>query len=84
MPAIESVPQTVLVSLAVYLSWRLLRPFVVKTSLDNLPGPPSPSFVEGPWFLSIYLLQDGFIDALHVQELSLSYLDPSRGSIVIS
>lgn len=27
--------------------WRVFRQNVVKTSLDNIPGPPSPSFFKG-------------------------------------
>ena len=27
--------------------WRVFRRYVVKTALDNIPGPPSPSFFKG-------------------------------------
>lgn len=27
--------------------WRVVRQYIVKTSLDNIPGPPSPSFFQG-------------------------------------
>ncbi|KAI0781533.1 cytochrome P450 [Trametes elegans] len=33
--------------LAVYVGWRLLRPFVVKSPLDNIPGTQSDSFLWG-------------------------------------
>ncbi|KAI0821934.1 cytochrome P450 [Trametes gibbosa] len=32
---------------AAWLIWKLLRPFVVRSTLDNLPGPPSQSFLYG-------------------------------------
>ena len=32
-------------------SWKLLRQFIVKSTLDNLPGPPSQSFLFGYLFL---------------------------------
>ena len=30
-----------------WVLWKLLRAFFVKSALDNLPGPPSPSFLYG-------------------------------------
>ena len=47
--AMADVPlQVVLVCMAAYLLWKVLRPFFVKTALDNLPGPPtSPSILFG-------------------------------------
>lgn len=32
-----------------WLAWVLLRPYVVRTSLDNIPGPPPHSFVTGSY-----------------------------------
>ncbi|KAI0701721.1 cytochrome P450 [Earliella scabrosa] len=32
---------------ALYFSWSILRPFIVKSPLDKIPGPPSPSFISG-------------------------------------
>ena len=37
----------VFLAAALYFSWSFLRPFIVKSPLDNLPGPPSPSFIGG-------------------------------------
>lgn len=42
-----TLPQAVLAVTGLYLAWTLVRPFVVKTALDNLPGPPSTSFLTG-------------------------------------
>ncbi|KAF8807043.1 cytochrome P450 [Phlegmacium glaucopus] len=38
-----------------YVTWKVLRQFLVKSALDNLPGPPSQSFLFGvfPQFFSI-------------------------------
>ena len=45
--AMTDVPlQVVLVYVQTYLLWKVLRPFFVKTALDNLPGlPTSPSIL---------------------------------------
>ncbi|KAL1952219.1 hypothetical protein VTO73DRAFT_1368 [Trametes versicolor] len=42
-----TLPQAVLAIAGLYFAWTLVRPFVVKTALDNLPGPPSTSFLTG-------------------------------------
>lgn len=39
----------------VYLIWRLLRPFVARSSLDNLAGPAPDSFLFGMSALLTYL-----------------------------
>ncbi|KAG5653381.1 hypothetical protein H0H81_000768 [Sphagnurus paluster] len=39
--------QTALVLSALWTSWQFIRRFVVKTDLDNIPGPPSTSFLTG-------------------------------------
>ena len=40
--------QTVLLSTVfVWVFWTFLKPIVVKHPLDNIPGPPSPSFYTG-------------------------------------
>lgn len=40
-------PQYLFLAVALYLSWAILRPILVKSSLENLPGPSSVSFVSG-------------------------------------
>ena len=41
--------------------WHVFRQYVVKTALDNIPGPPSPSFFKGltsplvKWTMSEYI-----------------------------
>ncbi|KAI0764992.1 cytochrome P450 [Fomes fomentarius] len=47
MSLFEGLPQYVLLALALYLSWAILRPILIESSLDNLPGPPSVSFLSG-------------------------------------
>ncbi|CDO70229.1 hypothetical protein BN946_scf184942.g29 [Trametes cinnabarina] len=42
-----SISQAALGALVLYLAWQVVRPFVVKTALDNIDGPPSESFVFG-------------------------------------
>ena len=37
----------VYVLVVVWAFYRVLRRLVVKTPLDNIPGPPSPSFFKG-------------------------------------
>ncbi|KAJ2986929.1 hypothetical protein NUW54_g9577 [Trametes sanguinea] len=39
--------QAVAVCSVTWFLWKFFRRFVVKTDLDNLPGPPSPSFIYG-------------------------------------
>ncbi|KAI0768611.1 cytochrome P450 [Trametes elegans] len=49
MTIVESLtlPQAALAVVAVYIVWTFARRFVVKTTLDNIPGPPSNSFIFG-------------------------------------
>ncbi|KAH8119663.1 cytochrome P450 [Phellopilus nigrolimitatus] len=42
-----SVPQAAALSLLSYVIWRLLRPFIVKTPLSSIPGPPRDSWWKG-------------------------------------
>ncbi|KAI0662508.1 cytochrome P450 [Cubamyces menziesii] len=42
-----TLPQAVLAALSLYVVWTLVRPFVVRTALDNIPGPPSASLLTG-------------------------------------
>ncbi|OJT12108.1 Docosahexaenoic acid omega-hydroxylase CYP4F3 [Trametes pubescens] len=42
-----SLVQAVLVCGATWVLWKLFRRLTVKSDLDNLPGPPSPSFLYG-------------------------------------
>lgn len=42
---------------AAWLLWKLLRPYVVRSALDNLPGPPSHSFLYGEWTASRRILR---------------------------
>ena len=34
-----------------YVSWLVLRSFIVKSPLDNLPGPPRASWISGAFIL---------------------------------
>lgn len=43
----DNLPQSALVLITVLTVWQLLRRFVAKDSLDNIPGPPSSSFIKG-------------------------------------
>ena len=43
--------QAILVYGVSFAFWRVVRQYVVKTSLDNIPAPPSPSFFKGTIFL---------------------------------
>ncbi|KAI0717432.1 cytochrome P450 [Cerioporus squamosus] len=47
MALLESLPQAALAGIALYVSWIILRPFLTRSSLDNLPGPPSESWYFG-------------------------------------
>ena len=39
--------QVFYVSAILYSSWKLLQRFFIKSALDNIPGPPSRSFLFG-------------------------------------
>ncbi|KAF8072005.1 cytochrome P450 [Lyophyllum atratum] len=41
------ITQLVLALCLSWAFWRYFRPFIVKTDLDNIPGPPSSSFLKG-------------------------------------
>lgn len=47
--------QTAVVCGSSWFLWKLLREYVVKGTLDNLPGPPNPSFLYGQCTSSIEL-----------------------------
>ncbi|KAI0765001.1 cytochrome P450 [Fomes fomentarius] len=47
MALIDELPQVALVAAVLYVSWTILRPFVVKSPLDSIPGPPASSFITG-------------------------------------
>ncbi|RPD79153.1 cytochrome P450 [Lentinus tigrinus ALCF2SS1-7] len=47
MPFTDSLPQAALAGIALYVSWIVLRPFLTRSSLDNLPGPPPESWLNG-------------------------------------
>ncbi|KAM5543438.1 hypothetical protein V8D89_002689 [Ganoderma adspersum] len=66
--------QVVLVCAATYFLWKALRPYFVKITLDNLPGPPSPSILFGNlkqlydkqgWAFHRQLEQYGPVSVLH-------------------
>ncbi|KAJ2970021.1 hypothetical protein NUW54_g12828 [Trametes sanguinea] len=42
-----TISQAALGALVLYIAWQLVRPFVVKTALDNIDGPPSNSILFG-------------------------------------
>ncbi|TFK93403.1 cytochrome P450 [Polyporus arcularius HHB13444] len=47
MALLQSLPQAALAIVALSLSWVILRPFLTRSSLDNLPGPPPESWFNG-------------------------------------
>ncbi|KAH9851068.1 cytochrome P450 [Lenzites betulinus] len=42
-----ALPQAAFVALGLYVAWRLVRPLVVKSTIKNIAGPPSSSFLTG-------------------------------------
>lgn len=42
--------QSVIVYVILYALWKLQRQFFTKSALDNIPGPPSQSFLFGKFF----------------------------------
>ena len=51
MPLSDNLPQLALVSAALYVAWVILRPFIVKSPVHNIPGPPARSWIGGkPYF----------------------------------
>ena len=46
MPLLQILGYAVLL----YIGWRVLRPYLSKSPLDNLPGPKSESWISGMWF----------------------------------
>lgn len=42
--------------------WRLLRDFVSKSTLDNIPGPRSGSIIQGDTGFTFYLLRADFVN----------------------
>lgn len=50
--------QAVLLLTTSYVLWRVLRPFVVKSSLANIPGPPPASWWKGTVLYSLRKLPD--------------------------
>ena len=51
--------QAVLVCVTTYFLWKVLRTYFVKTALDNLPGPPSPSILFGNSDIGYFNIFDG-------------------------
>lgn len=47
MPLTDSLPQVVLLTVVLYVSWSILKPYVVKGPLDKIPGPPRLSAYSG-------------------------------------
>ena len=47
MALLDSLPQAALAGIILYISWLVLRPFVTRSPLDNLPGPPPESLLTG-------------------------------------
>ena len=47
MALFESVPQTALAVAVLYVSWIIIKPFAIKSPLDNIPGPPRDSWING-------------------------------------
>lgn len=45
--------EALLICSATLYLWKSFRYLVVKTDLDNLPGPPSPSFFAGMWRVGV-------------------------------
>ncbi|EJF63643.1 cytochrome P450 [Dichomitus squalens LYAD-421 SS1] len=58
MALLTSAPQAALAAAVLYVSWLILKPFVVKSPLDNIPGPPRNSWLSGN--LAQYFAQDAW------------------------
>ncbi|EIW54990.1 cytochrome P450 [Trametes versicolor FP-101664 SS1] len=56
---VQTLLQGLFVCATTWLLWKAFRKFVVKSDLDNLPGPPSPSFMYGH-VRELYNKQTGF------------------------
>ena len=52
--------QVVIVFAILHVLWKLLQRFYFKSALDNIPGPPSRSFLFGD-FLEFLILESGLI-----------------------
>ena len=46
-------PQVIIVSAFSYAFWKLIRRYLITSALDNLPGPPSQSFLFGDCLKSL-------------------------------
>lgn len=76
--------QTVIVFAILYALWKLQRHFFIKLALDNIPGPPSQSFLFGEFFelvlifesaiLSFYLIFRCFPSAFQYQRMGISQI----------
>lgn len=78
------VPLTIVVG-ATWIFWRTLRGYLVKSSLDNIPGPPNTSFWHGTSssqsdeiivYLILVLWQVTFFAYITVMDGTLSILSP--------
>ncbi|KAI0717433.1 cytochrome P450 [Cerioporus squamosus] len=47
MPLTDSLPQAALLAIVLYVSWSVVKPYVVKSPLDKIPGPPRLSAYSG-------------------------------------
>ncbi|TBU57392.1 cytochrome P450 [Dichomitus squalens] len=47
MALLTSAPQAALAVVVLYVSWLILKPFVIKSPLGNIPGPPRESWLSG-------------------------------------
>ena len=69
--------QAVILYAIAYVLWKLLlRQFFVKSALDNIPGPPSQSFLFGDFFGIVSLSHR----LLHLQVFSHSFSTPREGN----
>ena len=81
--AMFTILQTVIVCAISYALWKLRRRFFIKLALDNIPGPPSQSFLFGEFFwipdlwnrhLVVYSISRCFSTAFRRQRMGISQI----------
>ena len=51
MPFSLPLPLIIAPFVTVYILWRVFRNFFIKSAFDNIPGPPSSSWITGAYAL---------------------------------
>ena len=58
----QNILQAVMICAGTWFLWRLFRRFFVKTTLDNVPGPTSTSFLYGEYPISLPHIESPITD----------------------